>query len=56
MLEDRLSNSLDKNKIPMASLRNSMNLEQTHRGLATDGKTFVFVVQNVPLHLVSEDI
>ena len=40
----------------MASLRTSMNLESSHRGLATDGKSFVFVVQNVPLHLPTEDV
>ena len=44
VMENPLCNSLDKNKIPMSSLRSSMNLESTHRGLATDGKSFVFIV------------
>ena len=33
-----------------------MNLESTHRGLATDGKSFVFVVQGVPLHLPTDEL
>ncbi len=56
ILENPLCNALDKNKIPMSSLRTSMNLESQHMGLATDGKSFVFVVQNVPMHLPSDEI
>lgn len=34
-----------------------MSLDQTpSNGLATDSKTFVFVLQNVPLHLSNEEV
>lgn len=56
ILDNPLFNTLDKNKIPMSSLRNSMSLETKHTGLATDGKSFVFVLQNVPYHLTNEEI
>lgn len=56
ILNNNLFNSLDKNKIPMSSLRNSMNLSQEAGGLSTDGKSFVFVMQNVPLFLTNEEI
>jgi hypothetical protein len=54
--ENNIFKTLDKNKIPMSSIRTSMNLEQNHSGLATDGKSFVFVVKNVPLHLTNEEV
>jgi hypothetical protein len=56
ILENNLHRTLDKNKIPMSSIRTSMNLDQDHSGLATDAKSFVFVLQNVPLHLTNEEI
>jgi hypothetical protein len=57
ILETPIHNTLDKNRVPMASLRTSMNLEQAEsRGLATDGKSFVFVLQNVPAHLESDTV
>lgn len=40
----------------MANLRSSMNLEAPALGLATDAKNFVFVLENVPLHLSSDEI
>lgn len=57
ILETTIHNSLDKNKLPMANIRNSMNLEQhSTSGLSTDGKSFVFVLQNVPLTWGNEEI
>jgi hypothetical protein len=45
ILETSLHNTLDKNKIPLASLRTSFNLDQPNaQGLGTDSKSFVFVL------------
>jgi len=47
IMENTLFNTLDKNKVPMASLRSSLNLQQqidSTTGLLTDSKTFVFLL------------
>lgn len=54
ILANNFSNISDKNKVPMASIRHSLNLEQTSQDDAA--KPFLFVVTDVPLHLETEDI
>jgi hypothetical protein len=57
LLSNALFNTLDKNRIPMAGLRFSLNLAQEgHSGMNTDGKSFVFVLQDVPMSLQTEEI
>jgi hypothetical protein len=53
-LGNNFSNITDKNKVPMASIRHSLNLEQTSQD--DSEKPFLFVVTGVPLHLETEDI
>ena len=58
IMENTLFSTLDKNKVPMASLRSSLNFSQQldSSGLLTDNKTFVFLLENVPLSLTTEEI
>lgn len=57
ILSNNVINSMDKNKIPLASIRTSLNLDPSvDQNLQTDSKSFVFVLQNIPLHSITEDI
>lgn len=49
---------MDMNKIPLASIKTSFNLDPKYppQQLETDPKTFLFVVENVPLFVSNEEI
>ena len=50
-------NLSDRNKLPLASIRSSLDLEKPLREAdLADEKPFLFAVENVPLSLDSEDL
>lgn len=46
----------DKNKLPMASIKASLDLSGDPRSSETDEKPFLFVIDKVSLSIESEDL
>ena len=54
VMDNNFINVSDKNKLPLASIRASLDLTKDYA--ATSDKPFLFVIQNVPLDMSSEDV
>lgn len=54
VMDNNFVNVSDKNKVPLASIRASLDLTKDY--VTTSDKPFLFVIQNVPLHMSSEDV
>jgi hypothetical protein len=59
ILANDMYNTMDKNRVPMASIKTSMDLNQIlkeEQTLLTDSKEFLFVIQGVPIYYMTEEI
>lgn len=57
ILNDENINLTDKNQLPLASIRTSLNLNpEVKQELLTDEKGFLFVLKDIPMYYMTEEI